>query len=144
MEKQKHMCAIAARTLLTDKGKSLVRAHADSGDAQRAYSLLQMHASKSTMASVDGSALTGCITAAKLGTGTNWRGSAHSFILHWQDQVRKYVALDPQKNKLQDNFLLTMLQNAVNPDQLSAGYTVVKLRCDSLHQRKISTSWGIG
>ena len=39
----------------------------------------------------------------------------HSFILHWQDQVRKYVALDPQQNTLQDNFLLTMLQNVVNP-----------------------------
>ena len=67
------------------------------------------------MASIDGSVLIGCITMAKLGTGTNWRGSAHSFMLHWQDQVRKHVALDPQKNKLQDNFLLTMLQNAVNP-----------------------------
>ena len=67
------------------------------------------------MASIDGSVLIGCITAAKLGTGTNWRGSTHSFILHWQDQVRKYVALNPQKNALQDSFLLAMLQNAVNP-----------------------------
>ena len=41
---------------------------ADSGDAQRAYSLLQMHASKSTMASIDGSVLIGYITTAKLGT----------------------------------------------------------------------------
>ena len=93
VEKQKYMHAVATRALLADEGKSLVRAHADSGNAQRAYSLLQTHASKSTMASVDGSALTGCITAAKLGTGTNWRGSAHSFTLHWQDQVRKHAAL---------------------------------------------------
>ena len=109
------MHAVAARTLLTDKGKSLVRSYADTGDAQRMCSLLQRHASKSTMASIDGSVLIGCITTAKLGTGTNWRGSTHSFILHWQDQVRKYVALNPQKNALQDSFLLAMLQNAVNP-----------------------------
>ena len=55
------------------------------------------------------------ITTAKLGTGSNWRGSTHSFILHWQDQVRKYELLNPQKNQLQDTFLMAMLQNAVNP-----------------------------
>ena len=64
VEKQKYMCAVATRTLLTNKGKSLVRSHADSGDAQRAYSLLQTHASKSTMASIDGSVLIGCIPRA--------------------------------------------------------------------------------
>ena len=77
------MCAVATRTLLTDKGKSLVRAYADSGNAQRIYSLLQAHASKSTMASIDGSVLIGYITTAKLGTGTNWRGSTHSFKCPW-------------------------------------------------------------
>ena len=54
------MCAITTRALLTDKGKSLVRANADTWDTQKVCSLLQMHASKSTMPSVDSSVLLGC------------------------------------------------------------------------------------
>ena len=52
------------------------------------------------------------ITSAQLGTGT-WRGSTHSFILHWQDQVRKYENQIDSKDCFPAEVKRTMLENAV-------------------------------
>ena len=42
-----------------------------------------------------------------------WKGTAHAFILHWQDQVRKYHTL-ATKQKLTTDMQKTMLENAVH------------------------------
>ena len=59
------------------------------------------------------SSLLSYITSTTLGDG-KWKGTTHTFILHWQEQVRKYHDLHPQ-NVLSPDLLCTLLQNAVHP-----------------------------
>ena len=112
-EKQKYMYAVFEKTLLTDKGKSLVRLHQRKYDAQTIFKELSDYALTSTKASMDASTLLTYITTVKLGDGS-WKGSAHAFILHWQDQVRKYHSLAPNQT-LPLDLQRTMLENAVHP-----------------------------
>jgi hypothetical protein len=62
---------------------------------------------------MNASSLLSYITTTALGDG-KWKGTIHGFILHWQDQVRKYHDLNPQ-NMLPEELQCTMLQNAVHP-----------------------------
>src|SRR5687767_10007925 len=112
-EKQKFMYAVFERTLLTDKGKALVRHHQLSFDAQTIYKELTMYAMQPTKATMNALTILSYITTTNLGDG-KWKGSTHGFVLHWQDQVRKYQDLNPQP-PLAPEFLCTLLQNAVHP-----------------------------
>ena len=112
-EKQKYMYAVFEKTLLTDKGKALVRNHQKRYDAQLIYKELCEYALQSTKASLDSSSLLTYLTTIRLGDG-KWKGGTHAFILHWQDQVRKYHDLAP-KQKLPTDLQRTMLENAVHP-----------------------------
>ena len=73
-EKNAFMYAVFAETLLTDKGKSLVRSHERHWDAQRIHTELLAYAETSTKASVESAQVLTYITTAVLGDGT-WRGS---------------------------------------------------------------------
>src|SRR5688500_16884876 len=53
------------------------------------------------------------ITTSKLDDG-KWKGTTHAYILHWQDQVRKYHDLNPTQT-LPQVLQQTMLENAVQP-----------------------------
>ena len=118
-EMQKFMYAVFEKNLLTDKGKALVRKHQAKYNAQAIYKELKDYATSSTKASMDASTILSYITTVRLGDG-KWKGSTHAFILHWQDQVRKYNDLcdgTGLSHKLQH----TLLQNAVHPiDELRA------------------------
>ena len=114
--KQKYMYAVFTKTLLTDKGKSLVRDHEKNYDAQKIHKKLLDYAQRSTKASVDSSQLLSYITSTRLGTGS-WKGSSHSFILHWQNQVRKYEQLVPASDRFSATIKRTMLENAVHSIQ---------------------------
>lgn len=83
-EKQKYMYAVFEKTLLTDKGKALVRAYQRKYDAQSIFKELSSYALSSTKASMDASSLLTYITTTRLGDG-KWKKSTHAFILHWQD-----------------------------------------------------------
>ena len=113
-QKQKFMYAVFTKTLLTDKGKSLVREHDMDGDAQTIYKELFLHAKRSTKVSVDASELLAYITTSRLGTGL-WKGSTESFIIHWQSQIWKYEGLVDVKDCFSDSVKRTMLENAVKP-----------------------------
>ena len=80
------MYVVFEKTLLTDKGKALVRQHQHSFDAQRIYKELSVYATQSTKASMNASSLLLYITSTNLGDG-KWKGTTHTFILHWQEQV---------------------------------------------------------
>ena len=112
-EKQKFMYAVFEKALLTDKGKSLVRAHQCKYDAQTIFKELSDYALKSTKAVMDASALFTYMTSTKLGDGS-WKGTTHAFILHWTDQVRKYNDLSPNQ-KIGSDLQRTMLENCVSP-----------------------------
>lgn len=111
-EKQKYMYAVFERTLQTDKGKALVRMYQDTYDAQTIYKELKEYSMKSTKASLDSRDLLSYISSSQLGDG-KWSGTAHSYILHWQDQVRKYEELVSTKDHLSDSLKRIMLENAV-------------------------------
>ena len=113
-EKQKFMYAVFERTLLTDYGKAFVRQYAPTFDAQAIYEDLCIYCQKSTKASLDSSNLMAYITSAKLGDG-QWKGTASAFILHWEDQVRKFESLmsDPHDH-FTDGQKRAMLQNSVH------------------------------
>ena len=107
------MYAVFEKTLVTDKGKALVRQYQHSFDAQRIYKKLSEYAMKSTKATMDASSLLSYITTTNLVDG-KWKGTTHAFILHWQDQIRKYHDLTPQQ-VLSVDLQCTLLQNAVHP-----------------------------
>jgi hypothetical protein len=113
IEKQKFMYAVFEKTLKTDKGKALVRQYQATFDAQKIYKELSEYAMKSTKATMDASSLLSYITTTNLADG-KWKGTTHAFILHWQDQIRKYHDLTPQQ-ALSVDLQCTLLQNAVHP-----------------------------
>ena len=81
-EKQKFVHAMFDQNVLTDKGKSIVRTHFNTGDAQSVYKDLVHHHEKSTGADLTSSDLLTYITSARIGDG-KWHGSLQGFILHW-------------------------------------------------------------
>jgi len=90
------MYAVFEKMLLTDKGKALVCQNQQTFDAQKIYRELSAYAMQSTKASMDASSLLSYITSTNLGDG-KWKGTTHAFILHWQDQVRRYHDLTRNK-----------------------------------------------
>ena len=131
-EKQKFMYAVFEKTLLTDKGKALVRQYQSTFDAQKIYDLLSNYAMHSTKTSMNASSLLSYITTTNLADG-KWRGTSHAFILHWQDQIRKYHDLAPQQ-VLSADLQHMLLQNAVHP--------VMELRQVKLQAKQFKTQPG--
>ena len=126
------MYAVFEKTLLTDKGKALVRSYQHTFDAQSIYRELSSYAMHSTRAAIQASSLLSHITNVTLGDGT-WKGTTHAFILHWQDQVRKYHDMNP-KNLISSDLQCTMLQNAVHP--------IMELRQVKLNAQQLKTFTG--
>jgi hypothetical protein len=77
-------------------------------DAQAMYAALLDHYTKSVKASLDQSQLMVYIMTIKIGDGS-WRGSAASFVLNWQDKVRKFEKLSDAKNHFSNEWKLIML-----------------------------------
>jgi hypothetical protein len=111
-EKQKYMYAVFERTLLSDKGKALVREHTADFNAQAVYKEICAYALKSTKATLDSSTMLTYITSSRLGDST-WKSGTHAYLLHWQDQIRKYEAIIPPSDHFAPGQKGTMLENAV-------------------------------
>ena len=129
-EKQKYMYAVFDKIMGTDEGRKCVRSYIETFDAQKVYSDFIDATLKSTKTSLDSARILSYITSEKFGEGA-WKGTAHSFIRHWQEQVRLY---DDQCAKESDKFSsaqrMAMLQNAVNGiEELRA----VKVQADQFH-----------
>jgi len=114
--KQKYLYAVFERVLQTDKGKALVRLYEKTANAQRIFEELCQDALRSTRSSIDSSRILSYITSVRIGDG-QWNGSTHSFILHWQEQVRLYESLVDQTAHFNSGQKMHMLQNAVHPLQ---------------------------
>ncbi|MEM7536959.1 MAG: hypothetical protein AAF639_32575, partial [Chloroflexota bacterium] len=113
-EKQKCLYSVLESNLLTDKGKALTRKYEKTFDAQKLYAELERHAQTSTKAAIDSGELLAYITSTRLDDG-NWKGSTHSYVLHWQDQVRLYESLVDASDHFSDGQKRKMLENAVHP-----------------------------
>jgi len=90
--KQKCMCAVFERTLQRDKGKALVRSCESTANAQKVFDELCQDSCRSTCSSIDSSRLLSYITSVRIKDGHS-NGTAHSFILHGQEQVCLYESL---------------------------------------------------
>ena len=114
-QKQIFMYSVFDDKLQTDMGKHLVRAHESTSDAQKIFTLLHEYALKSTRADIESSQTLEYITSTRVGkSDSGWRGTTHSFILHWQNKVREYEEMVPSSNHFPEGTKLTMLQNAVS------------------------------
>lgn len=111
-EHQKFMYPMFLRTLQTDFGQRTVRAYETSMDAQAVWRDICEHALSSTRAEHSSTKLMSYITTASL---ANWKGTAHAFILHWEEQVRQYHKLIDHDAEFMysPGMLQKILQNAV-------------------------------
>jgi hypothetical protein len=82
-------------------------------DAQAVYKELCTYALKSTKATINSSTMLTYITSSRLSDGT-WKSGTHAYLLHWQDQVRKYEDIIPASDHFAPGQKRTMLENAVH------------------------------
>lgn len=134
-EKQKYLYAVFERILLHTKGKALVRKYEKTYDAHALYQELVKYHTKSTTAVLESGEIFAYITNIKINDG-QFKGSSEAFVLHWQDNVRKYEALVPDVDHLSDNHKRAMLENAVHP---MAELRAVKIQAQQLtvHNGKV-------
>ena len=82
-------------------------------NAQMAFKELKEHALESTSAKISSSQLLTYITSATITDG-KWRGTTSAFIIHWQEQVRRYGKMVTVEEHFSGAQQKTMLQNAVH------------------------------
>jgi len=85
-EVQKYAYGVLHHSLLTDKGKSLVREHEHDYDAQKVWYKLSQHMTHSVKARFKRNQLLKYITTSSFDS--HWNGTAEQYILHWQQQIR--------------------------------------------------------
>ena len=88
--KQQFAYTVLDATLKTDMGKTIVRKHQYTGDAQRVWYEFTNYMKQSTRAKYSASKLLSWLTSTKYDK--NWKGSASSFILYWVNQALQYDA----------------------------------------------------
>ncbi|KAG7358364.1 hypothetical protein IV203_014952 [Nitzschia inconspicua] len=81
-QKKLYMYSVLFNCLESDQGKTVVRSHAATSDAQKVYADMQEYCLRSAKAELNAADHLAYITNAKLGNG-QWRGTAESFILNW-------------------------------------------------------------
>ena len=113
-EKKKYMYAVFEKCVQTDVGQDIVREHTTDSDAQAVYQKLCKHALRSTKASLSSQSLLTYITSVRLGDG-KWKGTYHSFLVNWKNQIRLYENMVSGKSRFSDEQKMIMLQNAVHP-----------------------------
>jgi hypothetical protein len=112
--KQEFMYAVFKWTLQMDMGKAFVWRHESAFDAQTIYKSLVEYSLQSTKASLDTSKILAYITSARLGD-HSCTGKLETFILHWQDKLRRYDKLVNDTERFLASIKHVMLENAVHP-----------------------------
>lgn len=114
--KNEFLFSVFVDKLTTDEGKSYVRQHATTSDAQAIYRDLVAYHTSSTHAQLDTSAKLTWITSVKYGR-DRFRGGHSAFIAYFVEQLRLYDELNVTTGAppLPDEFKRTLLDNAVNP-----------------------------
>jgi len=113
-EKQIYLTSVFEKTIKTSMGQSLFREYQPVFDAQSIYKGLCDHALNSTGADIDASDILTYLSTIKLGVG-KWKGSTKDFILHFQNQARKYNSYVDKADQLSENIQKSLLENSVHP-----------------------------
>ena len=94
------------RTLQTDKRKAIVRKYATTSNAQKIYIDLKEHHLTSTKAESEAEGILNYLITSRVDNG-EWKGTTHSYILHWEKQVALYN--DKSSEKLVETHQRTYL-----------------------------------
>jgi guanylate kinase len=115
---QELTCAVFVAKLQSDKGKEPVKAH--KGDAQKICNEHRKRCLQSTGADISAGGIMEHTTAARLGSAP-WNGTAHSFVLHFVEQMRLHNTLAGSADQIPEGMKCTTLKKAVfNHGELSA------------------------
>ena len=138
LAKQEYLYAVFVQNLLTDEGKTYVRSHARTSDAQAIFKDLLDHHTKSTHSQLTASSIMQFLTSFKLGVHP-WKGKTTvSFIAYFVEQMRLYddICYATAEPLLADNFKRTVLDTAVQGiDDLRQVSITQRTLCQQLNTR---------
>ena len=112
LEKQIFIYSVFEEKIQTNMGRYLVRKYERTYDAQSIYVELCEYSKTSTQANIQASNILSYITTVKLHK-IAWKGTYHSFILHWVNKLRLYEDMVPIEDHFTDSVKKTMLENTV-------------------------------
>ena len=111
---KKFMYSVLVAKVQTDQGRTIVRSHKATCDAQAAYKELKEYHDSSTEVKVESSSVLYYIAPAEI-TDRPWQGTTESIDINWQDQVCKYKSQVDVAETSSDAQKCTMLQDDVRP-----------------------------
>ena len=97
--------------LQTDMGKTIVRRHLASTDAQAVWKELSEHMKTSSKGASEKKRLTQHVTNTVLDD--NFKGTTEQFVLHFNEQFRQLEEISEDDERLPPSVKLTLLQTAV-------------------------------
>ena len=109
--KQTFMFSVFNTNLQTDMGKTIVRRHLASTDAQAVWKELSEHMRASSKGASEKRRLTQYVTNTALDD--NFKGTTEQFVLHFNEQFRQLEEISEDDERLPPSVKLTLLQTAV-------------------------------
>ena len=109
--KQTFMFSVFNTNLQTDMGKTIVRRHLASTDAQAVWKELSEHMRTSSKGASEKRRLTQYVTNTVLDD--NFNGTTEQFVLHFNEQFRQLEEIYEDDERLPPTVKLTLLQTAV-------------------------------
>ena len=109
--KQTFMFSVFNANLLTDMGKTIVRRHLATTDAQAVWKELREHMSTSSKGASEKRRLTQYVTNTFLDD--NFKGTTEQFVLHFNEQFGHLEEISEDSERLPPTVKLTLLQTAV-------------------------------
>ena len=109
--KQTFMFRVFNTNLQTDMGKTIVRRHLASTDAQAVWKELSEHMRTSSKGASEKRRLTQYVTNTVLDD--NFKGTTEQFVLHFNEQFRQLEEISEDDERLPRTVKLTLLQTAV-------------------------------
>ena len=109
--KQTFMFSVFSANLQTDMGKTIVRRHLATTDAQSVWRELSQHMRTSSKGASEKRRLTQCVTNTFLDD--KFKGTTEQFVFHFNEQFRQLDNISDDSKKLQPTVKLTLLQTAV-------------------------------
>ena len=109
--KQTFMFSVFNANLQTDMGKTIVRRHLASTDAQAVWKELSEHMRTSSKGASEKRRLTQYVTNTVLDD--NFKGTTEQYVLHFNEQFRQLEEISEDDERLPPTVKLTLLQTAV-------------------------------
>ena len=109
--KQTFMFSVFNTNLQTDMGKTIVRRHLATTDAQAVWKELSEHMKTSSKGASEKRRITQYVTNTVLDD--NFKGTTEQFVLHFNEQFRQLEEISEDDERLPPTVKLTLLQTAV-------------------------------